>query len=64
MSKRADFPCPMIKRSFNSYPSPVTGEIIQTRKERERDLVRHDCVPSQDVKPTGNKALPGVNADV
>jgi hypothetical protein len=42
---------PMVMRGFNSYHSPVSGELIQSRKEREQDLVRHDCMPAQDVKP-------------
>lgn len=42
---------PMVMRGFNSYRSPVSDELIQTRREREQDLVRHDCMPAQDVKP-------------
>jgi len=42
---------PMVMRGFDSYRSPVSDELIQTRREREQDLVRHDCVPAQDVKP-------------
>lgn len=42
---------PMLMRGFNSYRSPVSGELIQSRKEYEQDLVRHDCMPAQDVKP-------------
>jgi hypothetical protein len=42
---------PMVMRGFQSYRSPVSDELIQTRREREQDLVRHDCVPAQDVKP-------------
>lgn len=42
---------PMVMRGFSSYASPVSGELIQSRREREQDLVRHDCVPTQDVKP-------------
>ncbi len=48
--KRADFPCPQVMRPFGSYRSPVNDELITSRKEREQDLVRHDCVPTQDVK--------------
>lgn len=42
---------PMIMKGMGSYRSPVTDQLIQTRREREQDLVRHDCVPAQDVKP-------------
>jgi hypothetical protein len=42
---------PMVMRGFDSYRSPVSEELIQTRREREQDLVRHDCMPAQDVKP-------------
>lgn len=42
---------PMVMKGFQSYRSPVSDELIQTRREKEQDLVRHDCVPTQDVKP-------------
>jgi hypothetical protein len=56
--KRSDFPCPGLMRGFSTYASPVTGEAIKSRQERERDLAKHDCVPTQDVKqknPRSNK---------
>ena len=46
---------PMVMRGFNSYASPVSGETIQSRREREQDLVKHDCVPAQDVKTKRGK---------
>lgn len=53
-SKRAThLACPQVMRGFNSYESPVSGELIQSRRERELDLVRHDCMPAQDVKKKG-----------
>jgi hypothetical protein len=48
--KRTPLAAPMIMRGMNSYRSPVSDELIQTRREREQDLVRHDCMPAQDVK--------------
>lgn len=45
--------CPMVMKGFNSYESPVSGELIQSRRERELDLVKHDCMPAQDVKKKG-----------
>jgi hypothetical protein len=49
-AKRSDFPSPMVMGGFKSYRSPVTDELIQSRQEKERDLTRHDCVETQDVK--------------
>jgi hypothetical protein len=51
MKRNPQLAAPMLMRGFNSYRSPVSDELIQTRREREQDLVRHDCVPTQDVKP-------------
>lgn len=48
-TKRSTFPCPMVKRAFDGYRSPVSNEYIPSRKEREQDLVRHDCMPAQDI---------------
>ena len=48
--KRSTFPCPMVKRPFAGFRSPVTDEYIANRKELERDLARHDCMPAQDIK--------------
>lgn len=56
--KRSNFPCPGLMKGMSSYRSPVSNELIQTRQERERDLVRHDCVPTQDVKVKERHALP------
>lgn len=45
---------PMVSRmSFDPYESPVgdRGRIISTRKDRERDLLEHDCVPTSDTQP-------------
>jgi len=50
-SKRSSFPSPMVARAFDGYRSPVSDEYIASRKEREQDLVRHDCMPAQDIKP-------------
>ena len=49
--KRSSFPSPMVMGNFDGYRSPVSDEPIRSRKERERDLVRHDCMPAQDIKP-------------
>lgn len=49
--RNPDLAAPMVMRGFNSYRSPVSDELIQTRREREQDLLRHDCMPAQDVKP-------------
>jgi hypothetical protein len=55
-SKRNPNLCaPLVMRGFDSYRSPVSDELIQTRREREQDLVRHDCVAAQDVKPKEKK---------
>lgn len=51
MSKRnPNLAAPMVMAGFKTYNSPVTNEFIQTRKERERDLVKHDCIPTPEVK--------------
>lgn len=47
--KRSDFPCPGVMRGFDSYRSPISNELIQTRQEKERDHVKTDTMPTQDV---------------
>lgn len=50
------FPCPNIgRRHFEPYESPVgePGRMINTRKERERDLVEHGCVDTNDLSNKG-----------
>jgi len=39
----------MVKRSFQTYRSPVSGEMIRSSREKDRDHVRTDTMPSQDV---------------
>ena len=55
--KRADFPCPGVMRAFDSYRSPVHGELIQSRQEKERDHVKTDTMPAQDVLVKPSKVL-------
>lgn len=40
----------MVMKPFNGYRSPVSGEMIRSSKEKERDHIRTDTMPSQDVK--------------
>lgn len=56
--KRADFPAPGVMRGFDSYRSPVHGELIQSRKDKERDHVKTDTMPTQDVLVSQRHALP------
>lgn len=52
------FPSPMVQRSFDSYRSPVSGELIQSRREKEQDHLRTDTMPTQDVLVKPRHALP------
>lgn len=45
--------CPMIsRRNFEPYVSPAddSGRIIRTRRDAEKDMLDHNCMPAQDVK--------------
>ena len=57
-SKRSNFPCPQVARSFDGFRSPIDEKTyIRSRKEHERDMIRHDCVPAMDVQPHANKTF-------
>lgn len=43
--KRAEIPAPQIMRDINEYQSPVTGEWITSRTERNADCKKHDAIP-------------------
>ncbi len=44
MSKRSDFPCPMIMRDIDEYESPIDGRMISSRSAKREDLKRSGCV--------------------
>lgn len=43
--KRADIPAPQIMREIDEYKSPITGELITSRTERNADCKKHDAIP-------------------
>jgi hypothetical protein len=46
---RSDFPTPMIQPHFADMESPVTGKVVGSWKERERDMRAVDAVDARDV---------------
>lgn len=49
-AQRSSFPCPMVKRGFEPYRSPINSDLIVNNKEKERDHLRTETMPYQDVK--------------
>lgn len=49
VGKRADFPTPQIQPRFADMESPVTGKMIGSWAERERDMKAADAVDARDV---------------
>ena len=39
-----------------SYPSPITGEIIQSHRKRQYDLEKHDCMDYREAKECAEDA--------
>jgi hypothetical protein len=44
MSKRSNFPAPMVMRPMAEYRSPIDGRLITSKQERREELKRNDCV--------------------
>jgi hypothetical protein len=44
MSKRSNFPSPMVMRDTAEYRSPIDGKLISSRSARREDLKRSGCV--------------------
>lgn len=57
---RSDFPTPMIAGDYKPYECPITGRLIDGRREHRENLKQHGCRilekgEFEDVKKNGNK---------
>ena len=51
MPRNPNLAAPMVSRNnFEPFESPASGRQINTRKEREKDLLETGCMPTQDAK--------------
>lgn len=55
MPRNPNLAAPYIGGSFEPYESPVgdRGRIIKNQKEREKDLLEHDSMPTSDLPQHG-----------
>lgn len=40
---RSDFPTPMLARDYAAYDCPITGRMIDGKREHRENLERHGC---------------------
>jgi hypothetical protein len=59
---RSDFPMPMISGDYKPYECPITGRLVDGRREHRENLKKHGCRvfeagEFEDVKKNGKKRL-------